>query len=86
MPVGLANCFDGGDGGKDPVKEPGYVLVNGSCFDNLEKLPNDSIRLLIIDPPAGMLRHRNPDSEFSTWTDKKWTDGEWKGLMEVAWR
>lgn len=49
---------------KDLPKFTDDKLINGDCLDNLDKLENKSVDLLLTDPPYGMLFD-------SGWSDKE---------------
>tara|TARA_B110000046_G_C13007400_1_gene404963 strand:- start:1047 stop:1853 length:807 start_codon:yes stop_codon:yes gene_type:complete len=62
------------------------VLINDSCFDAIQDLPDASVRLIIIDPPYNMLAPGKSNRYKTQWKDKKWKLEEWKQLLPHLWR
>ena len=73
---------------KDPfhLAEDNVMLINDSCFDAVEHLPDDSVRLIVIDPPYNMLAPRKSNRYRTQWKDKKWKLAEWQRLLPHLWR
>jgi site-specific DNA-methyltransferase (adenine-specific) len=66
------------------IVHPACALVHGSCFDIVKLLPDGSVDLIMIDPPAAMY-NKSHGKEHWAW-DVKWVDGEWKELLSHVWR
>lgn len=66
--------------------EDHVVLINDSCFDAVEHLPDDSVRLIVIDPPYNMLAPTKSNRYRTQWKDKKWKLAEWQRLLPHLWR
>lgn len=62
-----------------------HALVHASCFIVLPLLPDQSVDLIIIDPPYGHLRTNNAGESEWVW-DMKWTAQQWQRLLPHVWR